>query len=52
MGPIDAYDEPLCDKYTTAGVELLFWLILRVLAVVAYGLVMLGERNERDSSLT
>ncbi len=21
---IDAYDEPLCDKYTTAGVELLF----------------------------
>ncbi len=40
MGPIDAYDEPLCDKYTTAGVELLFWLIL---GVVAYGLVMLGE---------
>ena len=31
------------DKYATAGVDLLFWLIFGMLAVVAYGLVMLGE---------
>ncbi len=34
---------PTTSRSATAGVDLLFWLILGVLAVVAYGLVMLGE---------